>query len=125
MSRKYVIACDFDGVIHGYSKGYHDGTLYDPPVKFTKYALSRLMKAGNEIVIWSCRTYDHVLNGNLRPGQKAEMVRYLAEHEIPYTRFAEEGEGKPIADIYIDDNAYRFERNWAHNLNKIERILNK
>ena len=29
----YQVAIDFDGVVHGNSKGFHDGTVYDPPIE--------------------------------------------------------------------------------------------
>ena len=41
MSKK-TICVDFDGVIHAYSKGFHDGTIYDPPTPGTSLALQKL-----------------------------------------------------------------------------------
>ncbi len=36
------IAVDFDGVIHRYSKGWHDGTIYDPPMDGCYDAMNQL-----------------------------------------------------------------------------------
>jgi len=33
----YQVAIDFDGVVHGNSKGFHDGTVYDPPNEIDTY----------------------------------------------------------------------------------------
>ncbi|WP_165985708.1 hypothetical protein [Streptomyces sp. YIM 98790] len=38
-----TIAVDFDGVIHTYSRGYDDGSIYDPPVPGAVEALRELM----------------------------------------------------------------------------------
>lgn len=38
-----TIAVDFDGVIHAYSRGWHDGTIYDAPILGAVEALHRLM----------------------------------------------------------------------------------
>jgi hypothetical protein len=35
-------AFDFDGVIHRYGEGWHDGTVYDDPVEGAREALMRL-----------------------------------------------------------------------------------
>ena len=34
-----TIAVDFDGFIHKYSKGWHDGSIYDEPVEGAAEAL--------------------------------------------------------------------------------------
>ncbi|MFB4275740.1 hypothetical protein ACBJ59_10645 [Nonomuraea sp. MTCD27] len=39
-----TIAVDFDGVIHTYGKGWHDGSIYDEPVPGALDALRSLMK---------------------------------------------------------------------------------
>ena len=38
----YQIGVDFDGVIHKCSKGFYDGTIYDPPIKGSYHALEAL-----------------------------------------------------------------------------------
>ena len=48
------IAIDFDGVIHTNSKGYHDGTVYDPPFHGTEEALKQLSQK-YKIVIFTCK----------------------------------------------------------------------
>jgi hypothetical protein len=49
------VLVDFDGVIHRYSKGWADGTVYDPPVVSARTALRALVHDGYEPVIFSTR----------------------------------------------------------------------
>jgi len=50
-----TIAVDFDGVIHAYSKGWQDGSIYDDPVPGAGDALRSLM-ADYAVFIFTSRT---------------------------------------------------------------------
>jgi hypothetical protein len=50
-----AIGVDFDGVIHGYSRGWHDGTIYDDPVPGALEALRSLM-TGYAVFIFTSRS---------------------------------------------------------------------
>ena len=109
-----TIAVDFDGVIHTYEKGYHDGTIYGGVIPGTIEALTALMQRGAEIVIHTARDL-HDLN-NVRG--------WLLANDVPFTRI-HEGRGKPIATIYIDDRALRFEGCWVTTMSKVNEILSR
>lgn len=120
--KRGIICCDFDGVIHKYSKGWSDGSIYDDPIPGVAEALQSLMNEGYEIVIFTTRADDRVVDGNLQKGQYDEVVQYLNYHKIPYTR-VHKGVGKPLYKLFIDDNAIRFEGDWAKTLENAFRIL--
>ena len=44
------LAIDFDGVIHDFSKGYHDGTCYGDPIKGSLEAIKKLSIDYNIII---------------------------------------------------------------------------
>lgn len=118
-----TIAVDFDGVIHKYSKGWQDGTIYDDPMPGVAAALSHYMARGWEIVIFSTRNYDRVSRGKFVKNQVAEMAVWLEKHKVPFTRIHTEP-CKPICKLFIDDNAYRFEGDWdTETILKIERLV--
>jgi ribonucleotide monophosphatase NagD (HAD superfamily) len=93
------IAVDFDGVIHRYSKGWHDGTIYDGPMPGCCDALHQLQDRGHKITIYSSRTFT-------RPSQLNTMKTWLLKYKIPYDSIATEG--KPPAHVYLDDRGLRF-----------------
>lgn len=93
---KKTIAVDFDGVIHKYSKGWHNGSVYDDPVEGAKDAINDLVFEGYEVVIYSAR-----------PNQQ-EMREWLMKHDFPRLEIVKE---KPKAMAYVDDRGIRF-TNW-------------
>jgi hypothetical protein len=105
------VAVDFDGVLHAYSEGFKDGEIYDDPVPGAAEAMQKLLDAGLEVVIFSTRNHDRTVDGKSEKNQRAEMEAWLDKHEIPYTRVHDEP-GKPLCQLFIDDNCYRFEGNW-------------
>jgi hypothetical protein len=105
------LAVDFDGVIHKYSKGWHDGTIYDPPVAGAKEALGKLKSQGYSILIFSVRANS--------AKQRSDMKKWLAEHEIPYSSIWDKS--KPNVNIFIDDRNIRF-TGWGSTLTKIKKF---
>lgn len=102
-----TIAVDFDGVIHGYSKGWQDGSIYDPPVPGAALTLDRLQRAGYRIVIYTTRAADRTINEKWQEGQLRDVIDYLQRHGIPFDEVFT-GE-KPIFTALIDDRAVRFD----------------
>lgn len=122
MAKEKIICLDFDGVIHKYSKGWQDGTIYDPPINGAKEGIQKLIDNGYQIVIFTTRADAKVVDGKLQPGQYKEVVDYLNKHNIPYTSVYQ-GVGKPFFKILIDDNCIRFEGDWSDTF--INEVLNK
>lgn len=102
----YIIAVDFDGVIHSYEKGWHDGTIYGTPAPGCKETMQKWMDAGYDLLIYSVRAFDRTQFGTFEPNQLQQMTEWLHRYNIPYTTIWN-GYGKPFAHLYVDDNAYR------------------
>lgn len=94
---KKILAIDFDGVLHQYSRGWLDGSIYDEPVAGAKEAMQRLKKAGYYLVIFTTRT------------NHSEVSLWLKEKLIPFDEITST---KIAALAYIDDRAVRF-TNWT------------
>lgn len=85
------LCLDFDGVLHGYSRGWQGGEIYDPPTDGCYDAVEQL--AGEfELVVCTCREY-------LGP-----VWEWLEKHGMD-SFIVEVTNKKPIAEIYIDDRA--------------------
>lgn len=95
-----TIAFDFDGVIHRYSKGWEDGSIYDRPVDGIINAINKLKEEGYEIIIYSTRA--KYLKS------RKEMKKWLDNYDIPYDEISKD---KPIATMYVDDRAINFNGN--------------
>jgi len=99
-SESDTVAVDFDGVIHKYSKRYHDGTIYDEPIEGAFKALELLSKKFN-VIIYTTRAAVPIKNWFKKHGQECPQVYY-----------------KPRARYYIDDRAVKF-TDWEDVLKKI------
>jgi len=99
------IGIDFDGVIHRNSKGYHDGTVYDPPIEGAYEALESLSKKYNIVIFTAKAKPDRgLVNGKTG----AELIwDWLNKYDM--AKFVSKVTSeKPRAVQYIDDRAYHF-----------------
>jgi hypothetical protein len=109
------ISIDFDGVIHGNSKGFHDGTVYDEPIDGAVEAIKSLSKKYN-IVIFSAKAKPDRPLVNGMTG--IELIwEWLEEYNLSQY-IAEVTSEKPRAIVYIDDKAIRF-IDWNQTLNDL------
>ena len=99
MENKTVVF-DFDGVIHKYSKGWQDGSIYDEPVEGIKDIIDKLRKSGYQVVVVSTRTAK-------REGLK-EVISWLNKY---HSAVDDIQDTKPPAICYIDDRAITFNGN--------------
>jgi hypothetical protein len=111
-----TIAIDFDGVIHRYSKGWHDGTIYDEPMEGALEAIHRLMgnyavfihttRDPRAVVEWFSKQHFPFLVNAIPEDTKfwgQKFVLGVTNRKLP-------------AIAYIDDRGLRF-TNWRDMLN--------
>jgi capsule biosynthesis phosphatase len=101
------ICIDLDGVIAKLKKGDETYETVEP-VPGAVEKLKSLRAAGHYIIIFTAR---HMKTCDGNPGKVVARLakttlEWLDRYEIPYD---EVHFGKPWADVYIDDNAFRFE----------------
>lgn len=115
-SEKKNLAIDFDGVIHNADKGWHDGTCYGDPLPGSLEALLNLSGKYNIIIFTAKAKPDRPLVDG-KTGV-THVLEWLKKYNVAHYVDSVTSE-KPRADLYIDDNGYRFE-NWEDTLNFIK-----
>lgn len=113
---------DFDGPIHKYSKGYHDGTIYDDPQDGAKEFIDWLKGKGYEIVIFTTRA-SKTNSAELGGDYKKEILKienYLKHYNIHYDLITAE---KLAANFYIDDRGIHF-NNWKSVKDEVTKRMN-
>jgi hypothetical protein len=125
MPDKPTLCIDFDGVIHKYSKGWQDGTIYDDVVPgFFEWA--ERARHHFKLVIYSSRSKDD--NGTILMSMwlHEQRNKWIAEGgqrdetEPLEIEFAHE---KPAAWLTIDDRCIRFDGSWRMLGLEPERLL--
>lgn len=113
-----TVAVDFDGVIHAYSRGWQDGSIYDEPLPGAFEALGTLHDQGYAVFIHTTR-------------DPASVADWISDRSRLRTTNADPGEfwndttqilvtnRKLPAVAYIDDRAIRFE-SWPQALADLE-----
>jgi len=114
-----TVAIDFDGVLHNAHLGWGDGTCYGDPLPGAIEAIKELSKK-YKIIIFTAKAKPDRPLVNGKTG--VELVKeWFEKHNILDYIHSITSE-KPRAELYIDDNGYRFE-NWNDTLKFIENIL--
>lgn len=114
------IAIDFDGVLHGYSQGYQDGEIYDPPVPGAAEAMKKLKEQGHYLYIFTTRTnkiFKKKGDAKDEKYQENQIKEWMAKYDIPYDKIWTFG--KPMADLFIDDRAINFAGKWNETLETV------
>lgn len=127
-----ILAIDFDNTIVSQDRAYND---LDTPLEFmpgAKEALESLRNAGHTVVVYSARANralreDWQLNPLWRDGKVPfdlawwernrelnearwhQMLEFLLVH-LPWVSVDDGKQGKPSADLYIDDKALKLGR---------------
>jgi hypothetical protein len=120
-----TVAVDFDGVLHSYDKGWHDGTIYGDWMPGAVIGLAQLMQRG-PVFVFTTRN----------PRQVARWIERMSGYGFECTTWLPRtwyGRRKPFwntrdlllvtnrklaATDYIDDRAVRFE-DWTQALTAV------
>lgn len=117
---KNNIAIDFDGVIHSFELGFHDGTIYGTPIEGSIEAIKRLSQNYNIIIYTAKAKKDRpLINGKTG----IELVKEWLDKYNILKYITDITAEKPRAICYIDDKAIRFE-NWSQTLKDLTQQYN-
>ena len=111
---KGTIVFDFDGVIHKYSKGWQDGSIYDEPNQSVIKVIDKLRADGYivDIVSTRCATEE----GAKSIGEWLNKYGIEVDHILAH---------KPPALVYIDDRAICFDSKDNNLYNEIINFIPK
>lgn len=118
-----TVALDFDGVIHGYSRGWQGGLIYDPPMPGAIEAIREIQEV-EAVVVHTARTdlvsvaaWLRALDIECVTQDEWDAERPVREHGSAFWNDRERvliTNRKPAARHYLDDRAVKFtpERGW-------------
>ncbi len=112
------LAIDFDGVIHGFDRGWHDGTCYGSPISGSIEAVKELSKKF-KIIIFTAKAKPNRPLVNKKTGKQL-VEEWLKQYGL-FEYITEITSEKPRAVLYIDDKGYRFS-SWKDTLKYLQKI---
>jgi len=111
-----IAVIDFDGTLCKFA--FPDVGPIEPNVK---EALETLKKAGYTIKIHSCRTATYWGREDERAEHIMVIRDFLWDYQLPYDEIIlSPTMDKPIADVYIDDRAIKYDNNWLEIADKLK-----
>jgi hypothetical protein len=116
-----TIAIDFDGVIHSFELGYHDGTIYGTPIDGSIESIKKIAEKYNIVIYTAKAKKDRPLvNGKTGTELVWEWLEKYGISQYVKDVTAE----KPRCVCYIDDKAIQF-NNWTQALNDLTKFTNE
>ena len=110
-----IAVIDFDGTLCKFA--FPDVGPIEP---YVKVALEVLKQAGYIIKIHSCRTATYWGREDEREEHIQLIIDFMQKHNLPYDEIIlARTMDKPIADVYIDDRAIRYDTNWLEIARKL------
>ena len=105
----HAVCFDFDGVIHQYSKGWQDGSIYDEYNKNVLDLMLFLQKAKIPVFICSTREPMQIINWWNKQGFWCDAIKINDEEKFwKDLNFIGVTNRKLPAQLYIDDRAYKY-----------------
>jgi FMN phosphatase YigB (HAD superfamily) len=114
-----ILAIDFDGVLHNADKGWGDGTCYGEPLPGAIEAVKQLSNKYKIIIFTAKAKPDRPL---VEGKTGTQLVQEWFERYDILSCIDSITSEKPRAELYIDDNGYRF-TNWNNTLSFIKNTL--
>jgi len=112
---KKILCFDLDGVICTTVKGQYKKST---PKKKNIMLINELYENGHIIKIFTAR-YMTRCDGKIRLIKKTgyqEAIKQFKKWKLKYHQFIM---GKPSYDLFVDDKAYGFKKDWAKKLKKL------
>ena len=110
LKKGHALCFDFDGVIHKYSKGWQDGSIYDEYNTEIINFMCFMQKAGIPIFICSTREPLQIISWWNKQGFWCEAIS-IGKDEMFWndTNLVGVTNRKLPAQLYIDDRGYKYE----------------
>lgn len=113
LKEKHAVAFDFDGVIHKYSKGWQDGSIYDEVNADVLDIINTLMMNNIPCIIMSTRDPQQIKDWWDKQWFSMDIpVKVLDFNTVFYNDCTCLGitNRKIVAQLYIDDRGYRYSK---------------